>query len=374
MAIHDFDGYDDYVTALLLREHVRVESSTYVAIVSGGRNSGNRLECKCYDSGGTIYSGRVVRAVTPTVATTLAWGAYLSLSNLTEQTYLFDVRDAVTSHLLVLVATDGSIGVYRSSKLGDWGNRSDYNNEIGFSATELGRTVAGVVSAGVPFHFQAKVLVSDTVGTVEVRVNGVTVLTLTGQDTRNGSTATITNLLYGVARPGVLASGAAGALNVTAYFDDLWLADDFVGDRRVDSHYPIEDGANQDGTPSSVGDHFALVDEASPDDDTSYVTLAAADDRESYGVEAFKNTGATIDAVMVVMDAKKTDAGSATLGAHIHSPGSPGTDYDGTAQGLTTDYARYKQVYETDPDSGSPGDPWDEAGFNAAEFGDLKVA
>lgn len=345
--IYDFDGFEDYATAGIDREHLRTGGD--LAVVSGGRNGGNRLRCS--NNG---FGARVIAAAPATVAI----GAYLEVASLATVVYLFDFRDASRSHLTVRVNVDGSVTVMRSLTNGDFA----YDGAFGYGGylpTVLGSSAAGTVSAGTPFQIQVKVAIDNATGAVEVRVNGVAVLTLTNQDTQNAGSATVTHILYGGA-------GATGYV----YVDDLWLADDFLGDRRVDSHFPTSDGTNQDGTPSSAGDHFAMVDEASPDDDATYVTLAAADDRESYGVEAFKNTGASIDAVMVVLDAKKTDAGAANLGASVRAGAA---DYDGASQGLTTAYARLKEVYATDPASGSPGTVWDEAAFNAAEFGAVKV-
>jgi hypothetical protein len=355
--IYDFDGYEDYATAGLLREHVRVEVPGNLSIVTGGRNGGHRLKCDC--TGNSLgAAGRVVRAI-PELAT-VAFGVYMEVSSLARLLGLFQLRDATTGHVVISVNTDGSLTVARAYTLTDF---SEYLNFPLYGMTTLGTSAAGVVVAGTPFHFQAKVTIADAAGAVELKVNGVIVLTLTGVDTRNGGTATVTNILHGAV------AGSAGSASV--YYDDFWVADDYVGDRRVDSHFPTSDGTNQDGTPSAAGAHYAMVDEApEPDDDTSYVTLTSAGQRESYGVDDFKNTGATIDAAMIVLDAKKTDAGAATLAAHVHGAGSP-ADYDGTPQGLTTSYSRIKEVLSADPIS---GDPWDETTFNAAEFGDQKAA
>jgi hypothetical protein len=348
MQIHDFDGYDDYPTAQLLREHVRIVGAA-VSIVSGGRNGGNRLRCNA-------AANYVCRAFKTSPAEVVI-GAYLEIAAFPVP--FLEFRDATNGQVYLIVESDGSIGVYRPSI-----PENDFNYPLPYNdgyRTLLGRTAAGVISAALPFHIQARLLVSDTVGELEIRVNGVPRLTLTNQDTRTG-TATITNILIG--------NGNVPGGGVAVYVDDLWSASTFVGDRRVDSHYPIADGANQDGVASSgpADPHYPMVDEPSPDDDTSYVTLDAAGERESYGCEDFKNPGASIDAVMIVVDAKKTDAGAATLATHIRQDA---TNDDGTTQGITTDYARYKQVYETDPVRTGA---WDEAGFEAAEFGLKKVA
>lgn len=346
--IYDFDGFEDYATAGLLRENLRASGAC--AIVSGGRNSGNRLRCQY-----GYPSGYVCRAV-PAAPQTVVVGFYGQQVSLGSRAYFLEFRDATRAHVMIGVNTDGSVFALRSSQAGDFDPSG---------GTELGTSRAGVINADIPFLIQVAVTISDSAGSVEIRVNGVQVLTISPDDTRNAGTETVTNILVGA---------GYGPGGTYLYVDDLWIASDFLGDRRVDSHFPVNDGANRDGVPKDAGDHCEMVDESpEPDDDTSYVTLAAADDRESYGIEAFKNPGATIDAVLVVLDAKKEAAGAALVAAHIHGPGSPGADYDGTAQGLATDYTRLKEVYETVPGSGSPGSPWDETVFNSAEFGCVKA-
>jgi len=233
-----------------------------------------------------------------------------------------------------------------------WGGGGAYG-----ISTLLGTSLGGVVQANVGFHLQVKVTISTTVGAVEVKINGITVLgPLTNIDTQLGS-ATVTNLVYGLIGGG------------TVYFDDLWISNDFLGDCIVWSHFPrTPDGDNLDGTPLGGADHYVEVDEKpEPDDDTSYVTMATAGDRESYYVDALVETGASILAIETVIDARKTDVGEATISDHIRQDS---TDTDGTAKGLSEAYGRIKQVYQTDPVRGGA---WTESGFNAAQYGVKKV-
>jgi hypothetical protein len=326
--IYDFDGYEDYATAGRLRENLR---SLYGSIVSGGRNGGSRLSC---------VVGSTARAL-PVAVTTLAVGAYIELPALPFP--VLEFRSVTSGEVQLFAESDGSVSARRCGA-GGW---SDLNPSAN---TLLGTSAPNLIHVSVPFHMQMKAVMHAATGSVEVRINGVVALTLSNINTIEVS-GSLTHVAMG-----------------NGYFDDYYAASDFLGDRRVDSHKPTEDGTNQDGTPSSAGAHYAMVDEMpEPDNDTSYVTLAAASDRESYGCEDFKNPGAPINAVMVVVDAKKTDAGAATMAPSIFK----GSDHDGATVGLATDYTRIKEIYETDPDT---TDPWDEAGFEAAEFGALKVA
>jgi hypothetical protein len=359
--IYDFDGYEDYPTAQLGREHVRVEIPANVSVVSGGRNGGSRLACVSNGSNlGT--TGRVVRAM-PTVAT-LCWGHYLMVTSLATTVWLYDLRDATVSHVLIVANVDGSLAAYRSTGT----NNFDFGSNgatLGNSAVLLGTTAAGTILAGEEFALKAKVTVDDASGVIELYVNGVQVLTLTGQDTRNSGTATITNLLHGAGRNG-------GAGSATVYYDDFWAGSTVLpGDRRVDSHYPIQDGAETGFTPSSGTDHYAMVDEASPDDDTSKVTAVTPGLRDTYKVEAFKNPGGSIDAVKTVLTCKKVAPNSAQLATCIYSNAAP---HDGTAQGLTTTWMNVGEVAEVDPGTSAA---WAENAFGAAgtaDFGQHKAA
>lgn len=352
--IYSFDGFDDSPTAQLLREYVRLAND--VTVVAGGRNGGNRL--RCYGTAtGSAYAG-IVRAVGDGTLTKITMGAYCHVVSLAAQRAIMDFRDSTSSNVIITVNTDGSISAHRASTVAG-ANLSDFS--AGSYAATLGTSAAGIVQADVPFSIVATVVCSDAAGEVEIIIDGDLILDLSGVDTKVGG-GYLTNVCFGL-RP---ASGST-----ISYWDDCYWSDVSYGDQRVDSHYPVSDGANQDGSGSASGNHFDLVDEASPDDDATYVTLAAAGERESYGCTNFINTGAPINAAMVVLDAKKTDAGGATLATHIRQSG---TDYDGTAQGLIVDYGRIWQVYQTDPGSGSPETAFDEAGFNAAEFGYKKVA
>jgi hypothetical protein len=359
--LYDCDGYSDYTTAQLTREHVRVEAAENVSIVAGGRNGGGRLQA-IHSSGGAsiINSGRAVRAIAASPAT-LHWGHYITVSTLGAQVFLYDVRDATNSHVLIAVNTDGSLVAFRSAYTGDFG--SSAGRVPGDAATQLGITAPGIVTAGQSFAFKATVTVDDATGAVSLFVNGIEVLTLTNQNTRNGGTATITNLLY----------GAAGRTpSVTVHYEDFWCGSVMLpGDRRVDSHLPIADGANTDFTPSAGSDHFEMVNEATPDDDTTTVTATAVNSRDTYKVESFKNPGGTIDGVVVVLVGKRADANSAQLATCIRSGGA---NHDGTPIGITTIYGHHKQAYDVDPGTTAA---WAETAFGAAgtaEFGQHKAA
>ena len=81
--------------------------------------------------------------------------------------------------------------------------------------TTLG-TAAGVLgSTGVWYCIEAYGLVDDSAGVVTVKVNGVEVLALTGQDTRNGGAGQISAVEW-----------EAGTSAIYYYIDDIVIRDD----------------------------------------------------------------------------------------------------------------------------------------------------
>jgi hypothetical protein len=345
--IFDFDGWDDYDTAQLLREQIAIGSTP--EIVSGGRNGGTRLYCS---------ANEYVRRLIPTSPSTLVVSFIHRQASLGTSAIL-EFRDTNYASVGVEIFADGSIGARRASANASfagtvWGTE-------GTGSVSLGVSDPGVLLPDVDQRIDVAVVIHPSAGAITIRVNGLVVLDLTDIDTVSvDGVATVTNV--------VLGRRGAGA----SYFDDYYAASDYLGtDVRVDSHYPVADGANTDFTPSTGSDHFALVDEAVPDDDTTKVTATAPDSRDTYKVEAYKNPGGTIYATKTVLTGKKVEANSAQLATCIRSGGA---NYDGTPAGLSVDWMNIGQVDEVDPDTEAA---WAESAFGAAgsaEFGVHKAA
>lgn len=197
------------------------------------------------------------------------------------------------------------------------------------------------------------VLVSDTVGTVTVSVNGSTTgwHSLTGQDTQNGGAAQIS--AFGL-----------GGMGGISQFDDVWMAATNLGDCRVT---PINastgDGTLADFTPSSGTDNGAMVDETTPDGDTTYNSSTVAGNRDTYNFPASGITGTTVHGVKVMNYCKKQDAGTVSIKPVVRISG---INYEGTEQFLPTTYSHVTQQYDVSPASLAA---WTVAEIDGAEFG-----
>jgi len=216
-------------------------------------------------------------------------------------------------------------------------------------------------------YIELKTVIHDTIGTYEVRINGVVeaALTATGADTRNVGTT---------GQWDRVSIGAGTAANNT-YIDDFYLCDtsgsirnDFLGMVKVECLLPQTDaaavGSNQGLTPSTGTDHGALVDE-NPPNTTDYNGSATVGVLDTYNYPNMTLSGSVLG-VQTNLYAAKSDAGARTI-ARVIRPSI--ADYPGTAVSPGTTFSYHSEIRETNPDT--LGD-WTVAAINATQFG-MKV-
>lgn len=160
-------------------------------------------------------------------------------------------------------------------------------------------------------YVEFKVKCDDTTGTVDIRLNGVNVLSLSGIDTK--ATAQAHSYFDKV------------QFFVTSYpetwLDDLYICDgtgaknnDFLGICKVETVFPVSDvGGKIDWTPSTPGDHYAMVDDgALCDDDTTYVEDSTTGHLDQF---EFGNLGSftALKGIMLSADCRETGATDFTL-------------------------------------------------------------
>jgi hypothetical protein len=128
----------------------------------------------------------------------------------------------------------------------------------------------------------------------------------------------------------------------------LYLRPNAAGDEAALSCYPNTGEAN-----------WQDVDEASPDEDATYVFSPAAEDhRDLYNLEDTSQTG-TINWIKVWV--RCSGEGSAYTAIKTG-----GTAYEGSANALTGSYANYSTQYTTNPQTGSA---WTWTQLNALQAG-----
>lgn len=228
-------------------------------------------------------------------------------------------------------------------------------------------TSVNTLARDTNYYIEVKVKIANSGGTFEVKVNGISDgwINVSGADTCPNSneyanTIKIDNI----------------SASWDTYYSDLYVCDgagssdnDFLGDCRVDTYLPDNNGTYSQftGSDSDSTDNYLLVDDTTPDGDTTYVQSSTVGQKDTYSFADMSHTPATIFGVQAVACVKKDDAGARAV-ALLAKSGA--TEDTGASQNLSTSYAAYVKLWATDPNTGMR---WTKTNFNAAEFG-LKVA
>ena len=204
-------------------------------------------------------------------------------------------------------------------------------------------------------YIELKVTVGDA-GSAEVRVDNTVDISLPATDTKNGGTG----------QPDAVQLGSAGSSSQTFCYDDMYLLDgtgaksNYLGRYTTISPATVAaDGSFVDWTPSS-GTNSSCVDEADENADTDYVESDTRGNLDVYTTYSALGTPTTIHAVSVTSVAK-ADTALDLRNIVMHS----GVEQPGTAHTLTTSYASYSDIFETDP--------YTSATWTAYDIGQLQI-
>lgn len=255
------------------------------------------------------------------------------------------IRDASNGRQIrVLLGTDGALEVRRGT-------------------TVLGRSLP-VIGAGAYQHIEIYAKASNTVGAVEIRVDEVTKLNLTGIDTVETANVEFSQFaIYHELRGG--GDPAFPTLDIAdVYVNDTTsdgsACDTWIGDCKSGCLMVNADTAQADFTKSTGTVGYTLLDET-PANDSDYIETTSATAESDFGLE---NGPASLSEILTVrpfIRAYKDDAGTCTVAPNMKSAGTKGTVDD---QPITTAPAYYDSNVPLDPDTGVP---WVAAGLNAAE-------
>lgn len=312
----------------------------------GGSSGGAINTYGAYGRNGTngilIHSDGIITRALPANLQTVCFGAAIRFLTRPANSGIMYLSEPGGVHVYVAMLADGSIRAY--------------NSALGVLGTSAPSVIANTTAH---FYVEVKVFIHDTTGSIEIRVNGNTtpVLNLTAIDTKGTANAYATV----VGGPHSL-SGS----NVDMYVDDIYIADDFLGDVRIEALSPSGAGATTNFTPST-GANYQCVDEAAtPNDDTDYVSSSVVNDKDTYAMGNLASVLGAVVAVAVTTYDRKDDAGART---HSHVTRLSGTEDTGAAFSPTTAYAFHQTVFTTKPGGGA----WSIADVNAMEAG-LKIA
>lgn len=240
--------------------------------------------------------------------------------------YFLKFVDGSTTHVQIGLGTDGTLQAYCGGVL------------LGSSANAI---------AGDTFYYiEVKVKIDDSAGTVDIKVNGASWLSLISQDTRSGGNATADTIYWGNA------CNYGTGTNRTHYCD-VYVADtqagqvtDFLGPVRVDAKVFTADGYYTDWIPSTGITRHEVVDDNPPNEDDDYAT-GAAGNKMTLKTFSLGYNPAAIYGVKLTLIIKKTDSGTINVKRLARQAD---TDYESsTLAPPTTSYSHCREVLEVNP-------------------------
>lgn len=240
-----------------------------------------------------------------------------------------------------------------------------YRDGGGGYGTVLASSAPGRVAAATWNYIEAKIKVHNTSGEVEVRVNGVVVLSATGINTRH---QTANNYFT---RVGIGGTNGFSATWEYSYFDDFYYCDDagtvnntYLGDVRLGAIYPNGVGSSTVWTPVGIAANWGAVSEHSPDDDTTYVWANTVGNDDLYTMDDVAATVSGIKGLLINCRIRKDDATARTYAALVKPSGSAASEV--ATRTVPGGYSNQQDVSELNPATSAA---WTAAQVNAMEAG-----
>lgn len=230
--------------------------------------------------------------------------------------------------------------------------------------TLLAESVVNLWTYDAWHYLETQVKIADSGGTVEVRLNGATVLGFSGDTKNGGSTGKINRM------------GAASSFTgQVRRMDDVYLLNEqgsapgnsFLGDTRCFPLYPNGNGNYSQlvGSDGNSTDNYLLVDEPGTPSSSDYVQSATAGDKDSYAFENMPVSVGTVRAVETRIYAAKSETGTRQMRPLIRRSGSDAFGADHVL--AENNYSTWRDIFEQDPHAG-PG-TWSITNVDGSEFG-----
>ncbi len=326
--IEGFEGTGD--TNATLRTFVRKTypgsgTDAQVGFVSAGRVTGNSIYLQRYGNIATQF----------TASQTITVGFGFKISGWTNNISIVILKDGTTRQIVLETILGGELKVLRNT-------------------TSLGQTSGLGCVNHTWYYIELQVTIDNTIGSFELRVNGVNVLSASGIDTQESSSAIVGDVSF--------YSGMAA----NRFFDDIYVLNDagainndFLGEMQVIGLYVDGDGVVNDFT-SSGGANYEDVDDGFILNVSNYVESSTPTNKDMYTFEALGDYG-HIAGVLLNVDALKTDAGDVTLNLFATLD----AVNEETPKSMTASWGAHQMLMETDPKSAA----WTKTNLNATQFG-----
>jgi len=334
------DSFDHYNTTALLSLK-GYTSITNVGFTTGRNGSGLSMTATNSLLNKSCFS--------PTQTAIVAGVAYKVVSTLTNNSIISFLDPATSAQITARINSNGSVSIVRGA----------YNGTILATSTNGGSTPA--LALGVWYYVEFKVIVDNSNGYAEIKINGVSYITYSG-DTQNASDSSVEYL--------TLRNPGGG----TVIFDDLYVCSStgtnssFLGDIKVECKFANATGTYSEWQPSTGTINYQNVDETTPNDDTDYNSSSGTATADTFNFSDLSTISGQVFGVQRLLYARKDDAGSHSIAA-LHRNND--INSTGTILSLANTYAYYVDILEKDP---SLDENWTISNFNSSEWGYEMIA
>lgn len=210
-----------------------------------------------------------------------------------------------------------------------------------------------ILTAATVYHFQVHVVISNTVGVIQVKLNDVLVIDQQNIDTQPGGVSQIDQFRIGL-DSGASAQDSIVVNDTTGTEDNSW-----PGIVRFRVGTVVGPGFYVNNWSRNTGaSNWEAVDEIPPDSDTTYLYTATASTYESFSMNNPIISFANFRALRTMAVVKK-DTGTVKLAVGIRDLDNS-TDYYSAAQDVGTSYVMVQDRRTLDP---STSMSWTQAGL-----------
>ena len=228
-------------------------------------------------------------------------------------------------------------------------------------SVELAASAPVIISGGYQ-HFEAVLFCATVGGACEVRIDGVTVLNVTGVNTQAQATAVIGQVKVGLFDNVHLTFPPYMDVDDYALWDtEGYQNADFIGDKKVYFLLPNADTAEEDWTPATGADSYEMVNNVPPND-AQYIQAANPGDLSRFDLTNLPAEVVSVAGIVALARVVKTDAGNAKIRLGVTSGGDTDT---GAELPVSMAPAYLQSIFELDPDTDAP---WTVSGVNACQL------
>lgn len=333
--IESFDHYDPGLDTEVAMKWDNTPNQSYLDSATG-RFGGKAI--KLEDDSGLIiknFAGNPQEVILG-----FAWKGNTLTGHSTAGCVCFGNTDSL-DQFIINPSSDGSISV------GKWGTGP-------FTSS-----AASILSINTWYYIEIRIKASNTVGECEIKVDGETILNISGEDTLySGSTENWSSLKI---------RGDNGGFGFYFLFDDLYILDlsgsknnDFLGDCRVDTFHPNASGEATVLTPAGGSENFECV------SGELYSTASHVQGNTGIDTYAFPPCGISgeIFGIQPVYGSGRTEPITSMKSTNIVRVAS--TNYSGEEHTETDSPSFKTDIFEIDP---SDDGDWTATKIDASEFG-----